>query len=166
MRAPAIHLRFEYDLSGAVRKAGRLNRSTVLDDGLRRMADAALRSVRALTPGNGTVRDLWIKREAVGGDGHLESITIENTFDQPADLLGWLEHGTDPHVIEPKADNPIQRLVFYWPAIDAVVFARRINHPGTQPYRMVAGTLDLLQLQQQQWIRIFERDIQMVAEAS
>lgn len=166
MREPAIHLRFEYDLSGAVRKAGRLSRNDVLEDGLRRMADAAIKSVRALTPGNGTVRDLWVKREEVDGSGQLQSITIENRFDEPADLLGWLEHGTDPHVIEPKPDNGIQRLVFYWPAVDAVVFARSVDHPGTQPYRMIANTLDILQLQMQQWIRIFERDIQIIAEAS
>lgn len=39
--------------------------------------------------------------------------------------------GADPHVIVPKASNPIGRLVFQ--VNGRTVFAKKVNHPGNRP---------------------------------
>lgn len=49
-------------------------------------------------------------------------------------LLRILEFGSRPHVIEAK---PGKRLVFFWPKVGKVVYAQRVEHPGTRPYSMM-----------------------------
>ena len=44
----------------------------------------------------------------------------------------FIEYGTRPHVIKPKRRS---HLVFYWRKVGKVVFAKKVNHPGTKPYK-------------------------------
>lgn len=53
------------------------------------------------------------------------------TFKGGRGLAQWEEEGTRPHPIVPKK---AQRLVFFWDKVGALVFARKVNHPGTQPH--------------------------------
>ncbi len=50
----------------------------------------------------------------------------------------WLEIGTRPHVIEARI---AKTLAFYWPKIGGMFFGKRVNHPGTKPYRYMEDTL-------------------------
>lgn len=44
----------------------------------------------------------------------------------------FIEYGTRRHVIKPKRRS---HLVFYWRKVGCVVFAKRVMHPGTRPYK-------------------------------
>lgn len=50
----------------------------------------------------------------------------------------YLEVGTRPHVIEARIAKV---LAFYWPKIGGMFFGKRVNHPGTKPYRYMEDTL-------------------------
>lgn len=50
----------------------------------------------------------------------------------------WLEEGTRPHVIEARI---AKSLAFYWPKIGGMAYFKRVNHPGTKPYRFMEDTL-------------------------
>lgn len=150
-------IKLDFDATGLDDLVKAREQSTVLDNGIRALAEQALTNVEMLTPGE-TLPKMWKKQEEQDGSGHVTSITIENT-DERQDVLGFMEHGTSPHVIEPKPGNAINRLVFYWPAVSATVFAKRVDHPGTIAYKMVAGTVDILNKQMNQWTNSMEHDI-------
>jgi hypothetical protein len=44
----------------------------------------------------------------------------------------YIEYGTRPHVIKPRRGLYLR---FYWPKVGRVVLARKVNHPGTRPYK-------------------------------
>ena len=47
----------------------------------------------------------------------------------------WIEDGTKPHVIKPRR----AKLLRFRAKSGALVFARKVNHPGTKPYRFLYG---------------------------
>jgi len=159
-----LKLQLTYDLSGVKESLNKLSRDPVMEYGLRAIGEQAIKFLRSLTPGSGTMRHGWRQHFNVDGKGHLRSIDIDNSYDPP-EIVGYMEEGTPRHDIFPKPENPIQRLVFFWPVINAVVFAKHVDHPGTKPYRMVGTTMDLLEMQRAQWMRVFEDKIQVVARA-
>lgn len=106
----------------------------------------ALKHVRQLTPGKGVVRAMWNPQYHADDKGRIDTIIIYNTWSgEPKELIRFLEKGTKPHVIEPKPENRRQRLVFFWPVVSRMVFARKVHHPGTVPYRMVELTEAVLE---------------------
>jgi hypothetical protein len=149
-------------LSGVTETLDKLKRDPALEYGLRALAEQAMRYLRSLTPGSGTMRHSWHQHFETGGDGFLKSITIDNSY-EPKEVVGYMEWGTPAHGIDPKPENPIQRLVFFWPLLGKLIFAKHVEHRGTKPYLMVGHTMDLLQLQQAAWMRVFEDKIQIVA---
>jgi hypothetical protein len=48
----------------------------------------------------------------------------------PHPLSRFIQQGTRPHTIVPRRARMLR---FYWPRVGRVVFARRVNHPGTKP---------------------------------
>lgn len=56
-------------------------------------------------------------------------------------LLIILEFGTSPHIIEP---NDVMALHFFTRS-GQEVFSKRVEHPGTIPYKMVRGTMKQLE---------------------
>jgi hypothetical protein len=48
-----------------------------------------------------------------------------------------LELGTTPHVIVPRRPGGLLR----FPTAGGVVYTRRVNHPGTRPYRLLTDAL-------------------------
>lgn len=52
-----------------------------------------------------------------------------------------LEYGSAPHTIEPK--NPGGLLVFFWPVVGHVVRFKKVNHPGTRAYGMMAHAAEV-----------------------
>jgi hypothetical protein len=81
----------------------------------------------------GTLRDSIVVRLARGGSWGVSAIVGSN---DPIAL--WHHEGTVPHVIVPRRRR---WLVFYWRRVGAVVFAKRVNHPGTQPNRFLTNAL-------------------------
>lgn len=68
-----------------------------------------------------------------GRAGETARIVCENT----APYAGIIESGSRPHVISPKRATV---LVFRSDAGETV-FARRVNHPGTEPQRVIETAL-------------------------
>ena len=60
------------------------------------------------------------KRGPEGSEGHLEAT---------AQQASWMKDGTRPHPIMPKRKKFLR---FQGPG--GVVFAKRVNHPGTKPH--------------------------------
>lgn len=81
----------------------------------------------------GTLRDSIVVRLARGGPNGVSALIGS---DDPIAL--WHHEGTVPHVIVPRR---ARRLVFYWPRVGAVVFAKHVNHPGTRPNRYLTNAL-------------------------
>ncbi|MCC7253186.1 MAG: hypothetical protein IT540_15085 [Hyphomicrobium sp.] len=52
-----------------------------------------------------------------------------------ANYARHMEYGTQPHVIEPRNAEALR-----WYAGGASVFAKRVQHPGTQPFAFVRKT--------------------------
>lgn len=48
----------------------------------------------------------------------------------PFPLSKFIQQGTRPHTIAPRRARMLR---FYWPKAGSVVFARRVQHPGTKP---------------------------------
>lgn len=88
---------------------------------------------RARRPG--TLRDSIVKR--VVRDGR--SFAIEVGSDDEIAL--WHHEGTVPHVIVPVR---ARRLVFWSARAGKVVYARRVQHPGTAPNRYLVDALRVL----------------------
>lgn len=86
---------------------------------------------RARRPG--TLRDSIVVRLARGGPFGVSALVGS---DDPIAL--WHHEGTVPHVIRPRNRR---WLVFYWRRVGRVVFAKRVNHPGTQPNRFLVKAL-------------------------
>ncbi|MGL4300200.1 MAG: HK97 gp10 family phage protein [Candidatus Neomicrothrix subdominans] len=72
------------------------------------------------------------ERGPVRTSGRKVTVIVGNT----ADHAGYIERGTKPHVIEPR--RPGGRLRFELDG--ATIFARRVNHPGTRPYRILGSS--------------------------
>lgn len=147
-----MRLRFTADTSTADKKMEVLKNNEAFDEALRAIAKQALDNLQLLTPGT-SLPNLWVAIEELGENGHIKAITIENTTEHQ-DILAYMELGTKPHVIDPKPENQIHRLVFFWEAINSVVFAKRVYHPGTIAYAMVESTVHMLNWQQSMWERI------------
>ncbi len=81
----------------------------------------------------GTLRDSIVTRLARGGPNGVAAIVGSN---DPIAL--WHHEGTVAHVIVPRRRK---WLWFYWRRIGAEVFAKRVNHPGTQPNRYLTNAL-------------------------
>lgn len=81
----------------------------------------------------GTLRDSIVKRFHTTGDGVVVEVGSE-------DEVALLHHeGTVPHTITPR--QPGGMLVFWSPTAGRVVYARAVQHPGTQPNRFLAEAL-------------------------
>lgn len=50
-----------------------------------------------------------------------------------APYAGYVEHGTEPHVIRPKTPNGVLR----FQANGVTVYAKKVNHPGSAPHPYV-----------------------------
>jgi hypothetical protein len=57
----------------------------------------------------------------------------------PVPYAPYLEHGTPAHVILPRRKKVLR---FWSRRSDQLVFARRVNHPGTRPYRFLSAARD------------------------
>lgn len=89
---------------------------------------------RARRPG--TLRDSIVKRLVRKANG---DVAVQVGSDDPIAL--WHHEGTRPHTIVPKK-APF--LVFYSRRAGGVVYAKRVNHPGTQPNRYLVNALRVL----------------------
>lgn len=88
---------------------------------------------RARRPG--TLRDSIVKR--VERDGRGFHIVVGSDDE----IALWHHEGTEPHVIV-AVNAP--RLVFWSRREGRVVYARAVNHPGTQPNRFLVDALAVL----------------------
>jgi hypothetical protein len=88
---------------------------------------------RARRPG--TLRDSIVKRVVRGGAGFVIEVGSED------EIALWHHEGTVPHVIVPVR---APRLVFWSSRAGRVVYATRVNHPGTQPNRYLTDALAVL----------------------
>lgn len=70
-------------------------------------------------------RDIEVRRRTVV-DGLQGEVGSWHT-----DYAAAHHEGAKPHVILPRPDNPIQRLVFR--VNGKLVFAKKVNHPGNRP---------------------------------
>jgi hypothetical protein len=87
--------------------------------------------IRSRRPG--TLRDSIVVRLARGGPNGVAALVGS---DDPIAL--WHHEGTIAHVIVPRR---AKWLVFYWRKVGAVVFAKRVRHPGTKPNRFLVNAL-------------------------
>lgn len=99
------------------------------------IAEKALAVVKSKTPGPGKMRSLWViqRQEAKKS----VSLTIRNLMDETASgakILSYMEFGTKPHVIVPKNARALRFFLE-----NKAIFSKRVNHPGTRPYRMLAS---------------------------
>ena len=81
----------------------------------------------------GTLRDSIVVRLARGGVNGVSAIVGSDDK-----IALWHHEGTVPHVIVPRNRR---WLAFYWRRVGAVVFAKRVNHPGTRPNRFLTKAL-------------------------
>ena len=81
----------------------------------------------------GTLRDSIVMRITRGGKWGTTAIVGTNDR-----IALWHHEGTVPHVIVPRR---ARFLVFYWPRVGRVVYAKRVRHPGTQPNRFLVNAL-------------------------
>lgn len=83
----------------------------------------------------GTLRDSIVKRFVADGEGFYVLVGSN-------DPIALLHHeGTEPHVIRPVRTAA---LAFWSGSAGTVVFAREVNHPGTQPNRFLTDSLSVL----------------------
>jgi hypothetical protein len=66
--------------------------------------------------------------------------TVGFTTSIPQPLGKWITGGTRPHVITPK--GPGYPLRFFWAKLGRVVYAYRVNHPGTKANPFVKRAYD------------------------
>lgn len=66
-----------------------------------------------------------------------EPIQLASGREAPYSLLQILEYGSRPHEIEPVNG---EYLAFFSHLLGRVVFSKKVHHPGTRPYSMVAIT--------------------------
>lgn len=83
----------------------------------------------------GTLRDSIVKRVVRGGAGFVIEVGSDD------EIALWHHEGTVPHVIVPVR---AARLVFWSARAGRVVYATRVNHPGTQPNRYLTDALAVL----------------------
>jgi hypothetical protein len=98
------------------------------------LADKYLGVIKSRTPvKTGETQRSWtihfIRNDA-------NSVEWEISPDGKEDIVGYLEFGTEPHVIVPK--NPGGVLVFEWNG--KTWFVTRVMHPGTKPLGIVRIT--------------------------
>lgn len=119
-----------------------------------RVQEAARRQVRmghvgvggrAAKGGRLNLRDTIHVRLVYGGN--YDNLLGQSSQDLPTVIVGSespiarLHHdGTRPHVIVPR-NAPM--LVFYSQKMGKVVYAKRVNHPGTKPNRFLTDNLHL-----------------------
>lgn len=83
----------------------------------------------------GTLRDSIVKRVVMSGGKPAVQVGSE-------DPIALYHHeGTRPHVIVPRT---APRLVFYSARAGRVIYAKRVNHPGTRPNRFLTNALRVL----------------------
>ncbi len=96
--------------------------------------------------GLSTVREakLLVRRKTghTGRTIHMTTVTEHSVTVEAGGAAVYLEEGTRPHEITPRAAkalrfaaSPAGRRLTGSPRVGAaVVFAKRVNHPGTKPY--------------------------------
>lgn len=85
----------------------------------------------------GTLRDSIVVR--LGRQGGEPAVMVGTFAPTPGSEYALFHHeGANPHRITPRS---APRLVFYWPKVGAVVFARSVNHPGNAPNRYLTDAL-------------------------
>lgn len=150
--ASAIDSRFDLLLRGRVRGLAGLGLQAQ-EYALKAVVNigrATAQRAAELTPrsdGSGPhIADGWTTEEkASGADVRVrvhnaspkatEKLKLADGSATPYTLLDILEYGSDPHTIEP-VNGP--SLVFFWGKVGRVVHAKKVNHPGTRPYSMMA----------------------------
>lgn len=133
-------------LSGLARTA-----SDGLIDGMESIAEQAVERLKERTPrseeAGDHIADGWVSREAdAPGPGRfeVEIVNIEPRALAPipvkgggeTNLLTILEYGSKPHEIEPVNAQALH----FTTGGGAEIFAAHVEHPGTQPYAMIATT--------------------------
>lgn len=140
-------LRIEADRLGGLAKqvTGSLQRATLNLGAL--MADELRRTTPMSEEPGDHLADGWTTRplDDVPKDADF-GIEVHNPRDFEVDsshgktsLLNVLEFGSRQHKITPKDKS---RLVFFWPAVGAIVFAKSVEHPGTRPYAFMLDATD------------------------
>jgi len=64
---------------------------------------------------------------------------IHYVIGTPVEYAPYIEFGTRPHIIEPRRAKALRFIVHH-----EIVFARRVQHPGTKPRRFFARALLIL----------------------
>lgn len=97
--------------------------------------EQALEVAKMTTPGT-TLKNLW-KLSRNQRKDFIEWIVHNEAERSPEgrNLLLYLEMGTRPHVIVPRSKRALHFLIDNVP-----IFARKVFHPGTRPYLMVASS--------------------------
>lgn len=103
------------------------------------MTKAALNEIKSRTPGQGRVRENW--RAEIVSNRFFNTWRIYNQLTEEKDpIISYLEHGTRPHIIKPKNKKALRFMVG-----STKVFTKRVNHPGTKAYKMVASGRKVLE---------------------
>jgi hypothetical protein len=150
--APPIDLKFNRALATRVRHLAGLGAQAqeYATRAVTNIGRAAAKRAAQHTPrsaGSGPhVADGWTTEEkAHGQDVEIrvynrlpratELLKLANGTTTPYSLLDILEYGSREHEIVPVR---AEFLVFFWPAAGRVIRTKRVRHPGTQPYSMLA----------------------------
>lgn len=88
---------------------------------------------RARAPG--TLRDSIVTRLVTSGGQPFVEVGSED------EIALWHHEGTVPHPIVPRN---AKRLVFWSARAGRVVYARKVNHPGTRPNRYLTDSLSVI----------------------
>lgn len=133
----------DIDVRRYTKKFGRSRAS--MDVALRTFARAVYGEVVRRTPGQ-NIKNQWRIVYTSGGSILGRHITNIKIINDPAntDVIFYLERGTVPHQIF-AVNYDFMR--FYWPAVQKWVFARTVYHPGTKPYKMLAGAVAYIEQQ-------------------
>lgn len=151
----AVHADIDYsELSPELDK---IRHNRYYNVAIQEMAGFGITQLKALTPGSGKMRDSWKIEYERDVEGKIRKAVLYSDY-EPSEVVGWMEDGTKPHQIMPK--TPEDWLVFYWEVLGRVVFAKKVDHPGTKAYKMVEVTHMLLNANINTFTTSFEQNIQ------
>jgi hypothetical protein len=119
---------------------------SAMERAMRQATRIHVRSLRQVTPKKtGRLRAGWVVRR---------NTPVEGVIVNRVPYVNYIEFGTAPHVILPKRALALR---FKPKGSSKYVFAKRVQHPGTRPYRMLkrAWQLDAHRIR-----TVFKREFQ------
>jgi len=156
-----LEMKFFYDASVMFARLGVLAKKTIpfTRSTMRLIAQDALDIIKEKTPGKGTIRELW--RILERKEGTIEEWVIRNAYEKQ-NILWYLEEGTNPHLI-----FPVRAPVLAWEdpsAPKGYRCAKRVVHPGTKPYGMIAAAYDAMDGIVEKYINALLDDLEIEME--